>query len=236
MVKTRYANSPLESTGSLISGGRFNIGADSENRISDPFPALYLAENAEIAFREFYQVPASRYSSGGLTPEDLALRTSSASFYVNGLIHDFFDASDLSALEPVAAVLASVRMPDRAEELMRKLNVPGQLKMVANAKDLRDELHSPIWRQWPAQFGVPSGSQQFADLVHAAGFAGIFYGSTKTDGHCVAIFPNNIREDGSLVRLRDPHEESVRLTYLDSDNALDSYDWSLIPTCDRPKP
>lgn len=235
IVSARYANSPLHATGSLITGGRFNVGADADNRISPVFPAMYIAENYNVAYREFYQIQPN-IKVGGLTPEELSLNVSVANFRIDGVLHNIFDASSLTALEPVATVLALIRMPERAEELMTKLGTPGQIVMLANAADLRNELHSQHWRQWPSQFGIPSASQQFADIVQAAGFNGIYYGSTKADGHCVAVFPHNLRDDGSYLQLKDPCEDSVQPQRVDSDTADAACGWHAITTGDLSPP
>lgn len=62
----RYADTPLAATGSLKSrGGRFNIGADVDNAVHAPWPALYMAFDHETAHREKFSM-AKRDRVGGL--------------------------------------------------------------------------------------------------------------------------------------------------------------------------
>lgn len=55
----------------------------------NPWPALYLAEDFETAFREKFQMARSD-TVDGLTPEELALeRISHATVFVSGHLHRF---------------------------------------------------------------------------------------------------------------------------------------------------
>lgn len=68
------------------------------------------------------------------------------------------------------------------------------------------------------QFGMPSPSQIFAELVRAAGFEGVLYESTKGPGRCLAIFPEALTDD-SYVELADAVPEPIKHTRLDSTTA-----------------
>lgn len=54
------------------------------------------------------------------------------------------------------------------------------------------------------QFGIPANSQVFAGFVIDAGFDGIVYPSTRGEGNCVAVFPQNFPDRDSSVELLDP--------------------------------
>lgn len=81
IVPYRYSNDPLSAAGSVRSiGGRFNIGNDcDESGAALVFPALYLGDSHETAFREYYQIGSEELQATGLTPEELSLRRSDTS-------------------------------------------------------------------------------------------------------------------------------------------------------------
>ena len=71
----RYGLQPLSVAGSLKGeGGRFNIGADLSPGTFTPFPALYVAEDYETAFRERFGAPSTPRPDG-LSVQELALRS-----------------------------------------------------------------------------------------------------------------------------------------------------------------
>jgi hypothetical protein len=73
VLSFEYSLEPLSCRGSIKSyGGRFNVGFELDTGSLKPWPALYLAENFETAFREKRQL-ASDSSIDGLTPSELAL-------------------------------------------------------------------------------------------------------------------------------------------------------------------
>lgn len=52
IVDYQYSNNPLSARGSIIAGGRFNIGNETEDDVLKPISALYCAENYETAYVE----------------------------------------------------------------------------------------------------------------------------------------------------------------------------------------
>jgi len=73
IVDYQYTNMPLSSAGSLTGfGARFNAGMDLDPGTLKPWPALYLAEDYETAYREKFQIKSSQ-TIEGLKPEELAL-------------------------------------------------------------------------------------------------------------------------------------------------------------------
>lgn len=75
IVDYRYSLAPLSVAGSVKgNGGRFNMGAALNPAAFPPFPALYIAENYQTAFRERF---ASDPTSGahGLSADEIALRS-----------------------------------------------------------------------------------------------------------------------------------------------------------------
>jgi hypothetical protein len=73
IVDYRFSLTPLSSAGSLLEyGGRFNAGIDLNPGTLNPWPALYLAEDYETAYREKFQIKSNDLTNG-LKPEELAL-------------------------------------------------------------------------------------------------------------------------------------------------------------------
>lgn len=183
---------PLSAAGSLHGyGGRFNAGADLDPGTLDPWPALYIAENQETAFRERFQI-ASTQTVDGLSPQELALArsTSYSTVFLNGQLHDLFDMTSPSSLEAVAKVLGRIRMPAKARFLQKKLRISAtDLRMIRTGQQLYDNVLTRNWRTLPVQFGLPAAGHVLAELIRAAGFGGILYRSTKGPARCVAVFP-----------------------------------------------
>ena len=60
IVDYKYSLQPLSAAGSLVHGGRFNIGGDLDPGKFPVFPALYLAEDYDTAYAErFGQRPSA---------------------------------------------------------------------------------------------------------------------------------------------------------------------------------
>lgn len=232
MIEARYVDDPLSCAGSLKGGGRFNIGMDADKRLRPPFPALYIAEDADTAYHEFYQC-AKGTKVGGLSPEDLSLGRSNAQFFLNGQVSNVFDATDLDSLEAICRVFARISMPASVPPILRRLGSPKAIQMINNAATLRQQINRN-WRTWPSQFGIPSPSQQLAELVVMAGFDAIRYRSTKGDGYCLAVFPTNIGNAGTYIELADPHSSSVKHSGMSVDTADELAGWEVVRPGERP--
>ncbi len=220
VVDYRYANSPLSAEGSLRGvGGRFNVGPDVDESINKPFPALYVGDSFETAYRERFQL-ASAELPVGLTPEEMALTRSTANVLVRGKIERCIDVSDRQNLVAVCKVLARIRKPDAAIGLMRRLKLgPKHVFMITSPSQLASALQEQNWRARPTQFGIPSVSQQFAELARAAGYEGIVYQSSKRpDGKCLALFTDSIGSDRTFIELSDAYPASVIQHRVDIDS------------------
>ena len=235
VVSYPYSLNPLSSAGSLRAyGGRFNAGIDLEPGTLDPWPALYLAENFETAFREKFQMPSDVLTEG-LRPEELALRPqgSHVTVIVKVCLTRVFDMTSATVLDPLARVLKRIKMPNRASQLKKKLQMPNQaLMMVQTGKQLHDVMFKRNWRVLPVQFNLPAQSQTVAELIRAAGFEGILYQSTMGPGKCLAVFPDRLTES-SFISLADqpPHTETIqRLDYLTADQLAG---WEQLPFMGR---
>lgn len=220
LVEHRWSNDPLGAKGSLKSyGGRFNIGQDIEHSIGRPFPALYFGDSYETAWREYHQVPAKSGALSGLTVEELSLSGSMTSVRVHGRIERILDVTDPYAIAPVCRILAKIKMPNGIPQLLRRLRAPkNAIQMVRTTSDLQRAI-TANWRTWPIQFGLPSPSQQFAELVVAAGYEAIRYKSSNSSGYCLAVFPANLGNDNSFVELIDSAPDNVSSKRLDLESA-----------------
>ena len=89
----KYALTALSPAGSLTHvGGRFNFGRDIDEARFPPFPALYIAEDFETAYREYHGLSKGA-TVGGLTPEELSLEKpgSFAVLKLEGFVSNVFD-------------------------------------------------------------------------------------------------------------------------------------------------
>jgi hypothetical protein len=218
IVSYQYSNSPLSCVGSMKSiGGRFNAGSELDPDTLSAWPALYVAQDYETAYREKFQLPTTG-SVDGLTPMELALKAgaSHSTVQLRGQLHRVFDMTTSANLNAVGRVLKKIGMPPRARVLKRKLGIaPHDLRMVQNGADLFRVALEHNWRQLPIQFGLPARSHLLAQWIRAADFEAILYPSSKGGGHCLAVFPDKL-QNGSFVELADPAPDSVRHTRLDA--------------------
>lgn len=206
IVDYRFTNSPLSAVGSMRGiGGRFNIGCDTDQSITPPFPALYLGDSHQTAYREKYQITHGSLDASGLTPEELGLARSHTWVRVRGSVDSCIDVSNPQNLAAVCKILAKIKLPNSVKLLMRRLKLgPKEVFMISSPSQLAIALQDENWRYRPTQFGIPSVSQQFADLVRESGFEGIVYRSSKNaGGKCLALFIDNLGSDRTFVELMD---------------------------------
>lgn len=227
-----YSDAPLSAAGSLRAyGGRFNIGMDVDNAIPRRWPALYIAENKETAYRERFGL-SKEEGCDGLTSNELAL-TDEDSYSVvrmNGHLERVFSVAQAAALDPICEVLAEMTLPAEARQIMKRLKIDArQVGMIRSPERLLREVLEVNWRRAPVQFGVPSSSQILASLIVDAGYEGIRYPSTKNGGECVAIFPHRLASDASFVSVSDAPPSGVKWPRLDLTTANELCGWEIVP-------
>lgn len=237
LVTLRYTDTPLAATGSLKGwGGRFNVGADVDNTMRAPWPALYIASTHETAYREKFGM-AKGDRLDGLSAEELALQQdgSYAAIRLDGHLSEVFDLGQSGALEPVCKVLRKISLPAEAVKLRARLKIPRQqVAMIRSADRLMHEVMVANWRTLPAQFGNPAVSQTLAGLILDAGYEAVRYPSTKGEGECVAVFPHRLASEESFVELADAAPASVQFTRLDLGTADALCGWDALPRRMRP--
>ncbi len=217
IVDYRYGLEPLSGAGSLKGvGGRFNIGSELSPGTFTAFPALYIAEDYEAAFRERFAGPTGEADK--LSAQELALRSpgSFTQVRLRGRIENLIDVGSLDALKPFANVLREFPIPRDVRQFGRRLGLRPLPVLIRSPVTLQRQLLHPNWRMIPQQFDLPSNSQIFGRIAAAAGLHGILYPSARHAAkRCLALFPQNWTDSGSFVEVIDEAPEEARLTRID---------------------
>lgn len=109
IVDYKYTLEPLNCAGSLCNaegGGRFNAGIELDDQTIARWPALYIAENHETAYREKFQLE-QKQNINGLMVNELALApgTNYTAVSLSGKLNKVFDLGLLSNLTQFVKVL-----------------------------------------------------------------------------------------------------------------------------------
>jgi RES domain-containing protein len=218
IVDYRYGLEPLSLAGSLKGeGGRFNIGSDLSPGTFSAFPALYLAEDYEAAFRERFASSAIP-KPDGFSAQELALRSpdSFTQLRLRGVVENVIDVGNLEALKSFVGVLREFPVPRDVRRMARRLGLRPPPWLVRSPVTLQRQLLHPNWRMLPQQFDLPSNSQIFGRIALGAGLHGILYPSARQLGKlCLALFPQNWMDSGTVVEVADEAPQGARLTRLD---------------------
>ena len=217
IVDYKYSLQPLSAAGSLVRGGRFNIGNDLDPGRYPVFPALYIAADYDTAYAErFGQRPSV---SGPLEGHEYALRTpgSFTSVNVNGNLKNLFDLRFAKNLGKFAKIISEFELPKELLTLAASAGIKDP-PLVKTAGQLKMSLLEHNWRLYPSQYEIPANSQIFARLVADAGFDGIVYASTKGPKDCIALFPTNFSGTESHIELADEAPKGATHTRLDQES------------------
>lgn len=191
------------------------MGAELSPGTFTPFPALYVAEDYDTAFRERF---GGVHKGQGLTASERALR-SPASFSqvcLHGSVEQVIDIGDLESLRLFADVLKDFPAPKSVLQTARRLGLRQTPWLIRSPITLQRQLLHPNWRMLPVQFDLPSNSQIFGRLAFAAGLHGILYPSTRLRGkRCLALFTQSWVDSGSNIQVSDGAPEEARLTRVD---------------------
>jgi hypothetical protein len=149
IVNYRYSLNPLSATGSLLHGGRFNVGGDLDSARFAPFPALYLAENYATAYAERFGAPPG--GPGVLQPHELALRDSKSFLNVSlkGEVHGLFDLRQNKPLRAFANIIGKFQMSREQRDLAKVLGLKPPL-LLTTTNQLRKSLLAN-WHDMPSQ-------------------------------------------------------------------------------------
>ncbi len=207
-VKYRYSNDPLDTRGSLVDpGGRFNIGRIDPSRFR-VFPGLYVAAEKQTALAELL---GRGDGAQGLSPEELAL-TRPASITVVSLSGSLESMLDVTKAENLSSFVKLIKDFRLSPSLIRKAIRLGVQRpfLVTTSSKMVENLHYPLWREWPVNFDVPHASQIFGQIAVDAGIEGLMYSSTLTHKACMVIYPQNFANSSAFIELDDqPPSEAV---------------------------
>lgn len=221
LVNFQYSLEVLSPAGSLRwVGQRFNVGSDIEPISFPPFPALYVAENFETAFREYHQRPKGS-SVDGLRPEELSLedRGNWVSIQLSGHINNVFDLTKAANLRELCRIFARFNLSDRVKKLARKAKRP-PASVVKNPTELLNTFMRTDWKSWPVHFDVPANSQVFAQMLVEAGFEGVLYRSAKGGDRCLAIFTRQLGNSDSHISVHGECPAGATMLELNAANCL----------------
>lgn len=220
VIDYQYSTTPLSAKGSRISasGGRFNIGLIDMNKFSN-FACLYIGENETVSYCEKFQ--KTRSPVKGLSPTDFGLKSESSysTIRLTGKLDSVLDTSNSNLLKPF---LKQIRKIEPSKELIEEakslgLNPPTAIRRM---KQLTDALTDPHWSGPPLGLGIPSASQIFGQLAKSAGIQGLLYKSKFSEGKCLAIFPENIANSSSYIKVADNTPNGV-ISTLDESTWID---------------
>jgi RES domain-containing protein len=195
---------PLSPAGSIKDiGGRFNIGATLDRARGQAFPCVYIAENVETAYAEYFGNPLST-PVGPLALNEFALRreTSFATFLLKGQIDTVLDLRDERSLLAFVQVIRNFDISSQTKAAIRSVGLPRR-EIIRTPKQLRKRLlqDPDVWRQEPTLFAIPSVSQIFGRFVRDADFEGVLYPSQRGNGLCLAIFTENLSRGDSTIQV-----------------------------------
>ena len=218
VISFKYSDDPLSAKGSVLNdpGGRFNIG-DIDKLKFPCFPALYIAQDYETAYREKFQKKSINTQFNGLTSDELSLnRESVSNILVEGTIHHVFDLSKAKNLKDFFnEINRNIKTPKDFYSDTRKLNL--SVEVAESVDEFKKIILEEHWRLMPMQFDIPSYSQIFGQIASIAGIEAILYPS-KMNAHkkCLAIFVKNFEYSDSFVSIVGEVPNSVKFSILDS--------------------
>lgn len=214
IVDYQYSLEPLSLVGSILQGGRFNLGSDLNPSKFPVFPALYVAGDFETAYREKFG--GDSQGSGQFSGHEFALRdpNSFTAVRLNVQVSNLFDLKAASSLKDFIKIIQKFDLPAELKDLARKLGISPPW-LLSTPKNLCESFLAPDWRAWPTQFGIPSNPQVFGQILVDAGFDGVLYPSSKGTGACAAIFPQNFQGSDSCIQLMDESPAGIRYPVLD---------------------
>ena len=216
----QYSLQPLSLIGSLMQGGRFNIGNDLDPSKFPVFPALYIAENYETAYSEVFGELLQ--SQGEFSGHELALRSPDSFSHVRleTNVSQLFDLTKPGNLDEFVQVIRKFELSKELKELAKKLGLPRPW-LINKTKQLHEDVLAMNWRLWPTQFEIPANSQIFGRSLVEAGYEGVIYPSVKGQGNCAAIFPQCFEGLGSSITLADNAPPNLTHNVLDESTYSD---------------
>jgi hypothetical protein len=217
----RWNLTPLSAAGSLNGiGGRFNIGNDLDRARNQAFMCLYIAENVDTAFAEYFGGSLSSTTTG-LSLSEFALRRASSftTFLLRGQLAQVLDLRTDESLDAFADIIKGFDISQDTKNAVRKAGLPPRAIM-RSATELRRQLLAPSseWRLEPQAYGIPAACQIFGRFVRDAGFEGVLFPSQQGGHSCLAIYPGNFRASDGHIEVIGAVPEGATHTLLDKDH------------------
>jgi len=143
IVDYQYSMDTLSARGSLIKGGRFNIGADLVRNSQPTFPALYCAENYKTAYMEKFGA-LEKDDNSEFSGHEFALRklTSFTSVQLIGTVKNIFDLRRESNLKAFIKIIEKFELSKELKELAKMLGI--RIPLVTNTQQLMQTFLRPI--------------------------------------------------------------------------------------------
>lgn len=215
----RWSQTPLSAEGSLKNiGGRFNIGADLDRARGQSFRALYVAEDVDTAYSEYFGGRLS-LASGALTLGEFALRreTSFTTFLLSGQVDEILDIRTMPAISAFADIIKDFTVSADTRSALRRAKLQPRYAVTSSAELYRALLAPPKeWRLEPQALGIPASSQIFGRFARDSGFEGILFPSRIGVGLNLALFPENFRGSASRVEVVGSTPAGATSTVLDA--------------------
>lgn len=207
---------PLSPAGSLIAGGRFNVGGDIDRADMQRFSALYIAEDYSTAFMEKFGAPEVAVKKVGLTGAELALRSheSFGHFPLRGKVDGIFDLTRKKNIRAFVEIIKDIKPSKTLLADTRRLKLEGPVH-ISTVDELIKNLMATNWREWPTQYGLPANSQVFGRMLIDAGFTGVLYKSTKGSRRCCAIFTEMLEGSDSFIEIKGKPPKAATLIRID---------------------
>src|SRR6266478_3413097 len=129
----------------------------------------------------------------------------------------FFFFNDTATTEIYTLSLHdALPIPRDVRQAARRLGLRPPPWLIRSPITFQRQLLHPNWRMLPQQFDLPSNSQVFGRIAVAAGLHGILYPSARQQGkQCLALFPQNWADSGSVVEVADTPPPGARLCRID---------------------
>lgn len=172
-----------------------------------------------------YQISPSKNKKHktGLSSDDLALTNTSSTIdlLVDGYIESVIDLSDENILHDFYDIVKEIKLTPKLKKKANRLNIP-VMYHVSKYSDLKGNILIDKWRNTPALMDIPANSQIFGQLAHESGIEAILYPSRMSEiKKCLAIYPRNLLNSNSYVRIKDDNLPMlIEYTQLDSNTCL----------------
>ena len=210
VVSGHYGDDPLCTYGSLVDSGRFNFG--STGSFYSQFDCHYIANNFETAFQEKYHYSNEELHGSVLSPSGMALLEAPESFNSTRIevsLSNCLDLRNPNSLNSFFDVIAEIIPSDGLQWEWKKWcqkykQVYQPLITVQEIETLFFSIYDPNFKQYESYLDIPSNSQWLGHYARLAGIQAIIYLSVRNEtGYNLAVFPTNLKETDSYLKLTD---------------------------------